>query len=124
MSSMSSASASGGIGENNLAFKVTRKRFVIETFHLDVEGGVGERRTTPAPSTVIEGSGHRQHEDGEGKSHAEAKVQIVSTPQPVKEGAGGAEGERPITEEGGTGILKKAKKRVGFQVSRPDVLDF
>jgi len=37
-----------GGGENNLAFKCTRKRFVIETHHLDVEGGVGERRTTPA----------------------------------------------------------------------------
>ncbi|KAF8271354.1 Elongator complex protein 4 [Lactarius quietus] len=39
------SSVSGG--ENNLAFKCTRKRFVIETHHLDVEGGVGERRTTP-----------------------------------------------------------------------------
>ncbi len=26
-----------------------RKRFVIETVHLGVEGGVGERRTEPAP---------------------------------------------------------------------------
>ncbi|PWN49748.1 hypothetical protein IE53DRAFT_345351 [Violaceomyces palustris] len=36
-----------GGGENNLAFKVKRKRLVIETLHLDVEGGVSERRTKP-----------------------------------------------------------------------------
>ncbi|KAH9175397.1 PAXNEB protein-domain-containing protein [Lactarius sanguifluus] len=45
---ISSVSGWTGGGENNLAFKCTRKRFVIETHHLDVEGGVGERRTTPA----------------------------------------------------------------------------
>ncbi|KAI0348453.1 PAXNEB-domain-containing protein, partial [Trametopsis cervina] len=37
-------------GENNLAFKCMRKRLIFETLHLDVEGGVGERRTTPATS--------------------------------------------------------------------------
>jgi hypothetical protein len=36
-----------GGGENNLAFKCMRKRFVIETLHLDIEGGVSERRTAP-----------------------------------------------------------------------------
>ncbi|KAH9004410.1 hypothetical protein EDB86DRAFT_3210211 [Lactarius hatsudake] len=44
---ISSVSGWTGGGENNLAFKCTRKRFVIETHHLDVEGGVGERRTHP-----------------------------------------------------------------------------
>ncbi|KZT44587.1 hypothetical protein SISSUDRAFT_971978, partial [Sistotremastrum suecicum HHB10207 ss-3] len=38
-------SANGGGGENNLAFKSTRKRLVIETLHLDVDGGISERRT-------------------------------------------------------------------------------
>ncbi|KIP12449.1 hypothetical protein PHLGIDRAFT_56188, partial [Phlebiopsis gigantea 11061_1 CR5-6] len=33
-------------GENNLAFKCMRKRLVFETLHLDLEGGVSERRTT------------------------------------------------------------------------------
>ena len=37
-------------GENNLAFKCMRKRMVFETLHLDLEGGVGERRTTPSTS--------------------------------------------------------------------------
>ncbi|KAL4400366.1 Elongator subunit Elp4 [Malassezia pachydermatis] len=36
-----------GGGENNLAFKVKRKRLAIETLHLDIEGGVSERRTKP-----------------------------------------------------------------------------
>ncbi|SNX84124.1 uncharacterized protein MEPE_02832 [Melanopsichium pennsylvanicum] len=40
-----------GGGENNLAFKVRRKRLVIETLHLDVEGGVSERRTKPPKNT-------------------------------------------------------------------------
>lgn len=41
---------SGG-GENNLAFKVKRKRLAIETLHLDIEGGVSERRTKPVSAT-------------------------------------------------------------------------
>ncbi|KAH9019686.1 hypothetical protein EDB85DRAFT_2075794 [Lactarius pseudohatsudake] len=48
---ISSVSGWTGGGEDNLGFKRTRKRFVIETHHLDVEGGVGERRTTPAGIT-------------------------------------------------------------------------
>uniref|UniRef100_V5EWH5 Elongator complex protein 4 n=1 Tax=Kalmanozyma brasiliensis (strain GHG001) TaxID=1365824 RepID=V5EWH5_KALBG len=43
-----------GGGENNLAFKVRRKRVVIETLHLDVEGGVSERRTKPAKGVEVE----------------------------------------------------------------------
>lgn len=59
---ISSVSGWTGGGENNLAFKCTRKRFVIETHHLDVEGGVGERRTTPAGKIVrADGEGiHRE----------------------------------------------------------------
>lgn len=33
-------------GENNLGFKSTRKRVIFERLHLDIEGGIGERRTT------------------------------------------------------------------------------
>jgi len=40
----------GRSGENNLAFKCTRKRLVFETLHLDVEGGRGERQI-PATAT-------------------------------------------------------------------------
>ena len=41
-----------GGGENNLAFKVKRKRLAIETLHLDIEGGVSERRTKPVKEPV------------------------------------------------------------------------
>ncbi|KZO96013.1 hypothetical protein CALVIDRAFT_598707 [Calocera viscosa TUFC12733] len=41
-----------GGGENNLAFRCKRRHFVIETLNLDVEGGVGERRTAP-PAAVL-----------------------------------------------------------------------
>ncbi|KAF8481217.1 Elongator complex protein 4 [Russula ochroleuca] len=42
------ATVPGSSGENNIAFKCTRKRLVFETHHLDAEGGVGERRTGTA----------------------------------------------------------------------------
>jgi hypothetical protein len=48
---MSSVSGSSGGRENNIAFKCTRKRLVFETHHLDVEGGVGERRTVASTGT-------------------------------------------------------------------------
>lgn len=37
--------------DNNLGFKLKRRRgLIIETLHLDEGGGTSERRTTPAPS--------------------------------------------------------------------------
>lgn len=50
----SSAGSSVGCGENNLAFKCTRKRLMVETLHLGVEGGVSERRTSRPAVTVGE----------------------------------------------------------------------
>jgi elongator complex protein 4 len=49
----------GGVGENNLVFRCTRRRLVIETLHLDVEGGVGERRTTAPPAEKSAGGSVR-----------------------------------------------------------------
>ncbi|RSH94823.1 hypothetical protein EHS25_004629 [Saitozyma podzolica] len=50
--SQSATSGSGGgggsgAGENNLGFRAGRKRFEVETVHLGIEGGTGERRTEP-----------------------------------------------------------------------------
>lgn len=39
-------------GENNLGFRLKRKRFVVETVHLGIEGGSSERRTAPASATA------------------------------------------------------------------------
>ncbi|KAF8973749.1 Elongator complex protein 4 [Flammula alnicola] len=83
-------------GENNLAFKCTRKRLVIETLHLDVEGGTGERRTTAAPSAHVEEQGHVSG----------AKVGRL---------------EVELEEENS---IKIKKKRVGFQSDRPELYDF
>lgn len=39
--------------ENNLGFKLKRRRgFVIETLHLDEGGGTSERRTTPSTAAM------------------------------------------------------------------------
>lgn len=124
-SSSSNASASSGVGENNLAFKVKRKRFIIETFHLDLEGGVGERRTTPAPSAKAEGGGHHHKAEGEEKAQAYVEVQIASklTLHDTYENGKLQEPELASAQEK-KGILKKPRKRVGFQVNKPDVLDF
>lgn len=53
-----------GDGSNNLGFKLRRKRFTIETFHLPPEGGVSTRRTTPSEtkeeSSKSEGSNNNK----------------------------------------------------------------
>ena len=53
-SSLESGASEGGAGggENNLAFKIKRKRVAIETLHLDTDGGVKERRTVPPEPEV------------------------------------------------------------------------
>ncbi|KAJ2558649.1 Elongator subunit elp4 [Coemansia sp. RSA 1933] len=38
----------GGGSANNLAFRLRRKKFSIETYHLPIEGGVSERRVVPS----------------------------------------------------------------------------
>ncbi|KAJ1730910.1 Elongator subunit elp4 [Coemansia sp. Benny D160-2] len=39
----------GGGSANNLAFRLRRKKFSIETYHLPIEGGVSERRVPSKP---------------------------------------------------------------------------
>ncbi|CAG8711453.1 7479_t:CDS:2 [Funneliformis mosseae] len=43
---------SGGSG-NNLGFKLRRKKFTIETFHLPPEGGINERRVGPETNKSV-----------------------------------------------------------------------
>ncbi|KAF8517833.1 Elongator complex protein 4 [Gautieria morchelliformis] len=94
-----SSSSTGG-GENNLAFKCTRKRFIVETLHLDVEGGVNERRTT-VPVTP-------------GSTEAHITVPTVQGLAEKKKDA--------IHDQSNT--RKKPKKTVAFQSDRPDLYDF
>ena len=99
---LSSPSGTGG-GENNLAFKCMRKRMIFETLHLDLEGGVGERRTTPAPNTWVNAINDPDQKEGDG---ATAEVKIHS------------EKGRP----GSVAVAsRKKKKAVGFATERPDI---
>ncbi|KAJ6519548.1 Elongator complex protein 4 [Mycena sanguinolenta] len=89
-----------GGGENNLGFKCTRKRLVFETVHLDVEGGVGERRTSAPPTTVnMQATAPRP-----AAAAVEVEIEGVPSPEPVQ-----------------APVKKKSTKRVGFQ---SDVYDF
>ncbi|OMJ19848.1 Elongator complex protein 4 [Smittium culicis] len=50
-SKLSILAKSGGGSSNNLAFKLRRKKFSIETYHLPIEGGSNERRVPSSNSS-------------------------------------------------------------------------
>ncbi|KAI6134010.1 PAXNEB-domain-containing protein [Pisolithus croceorrhizus] len=125
----SSAGANAGSGENNLAFKCTRKRLILETIHLDVEGGVTQRRTTPSTNMnagpVNEMSD--EHASNKGRSRAALEVEfekaIAVTADPVK--------FQPLASSQSVALdattipkVKKPRKKVAFQSDRPDLYDF
>lgn len=130
----SAAGAMGGSGENNLAFKCMRKRLIFETLHLDLEGGVTERRTTPS-SHAIALDASIMHEttpatgvttDGRKLSLAAVEVELEHvkdlTPDDVPS-------PRAVTGSIADHSLslakpKKPKKKVVFHSERPDVYDF
>ncbi|KAG9019311.1 hypothetical protein FRB90_004024 [Tulasnella sp. 427] len=108
--------AEGG-GENNLGFKCTRKRFIIETLHFDVEGGVSERRTAPPISASL-----HDHEHGDALvsstvpiTKAEMAKITLEAPPPARD-----EVIPPAT----TTKPKKARKVVAFQSGGRDLYDF
>lgn len=54
--------------DNNLAFRVKRRRFAIETLHLDVGGGSNERQVpdnekNKAKEEVVKKEQQQQHQD-------------------------------------------------------------
>jgi elongator complex protein 4 len=99
---LTSPSGTGG-GENNLAFKCMRKRMIFETLHLDLEGGVGERRTTPAPNAWASVVNDADQKEGN-KGDPMVKIRL---------------------EEGRSGsvvnVPRKKKKAVGFASERPEI---
>lgn len=95
-----SAGVDAGSGENNLGLRCTRKRLIIETMHLDVEGGVAERRTTPAPNAQ---GLHVNLSEG-------PTVQV--------------EMDEVTTASSTTNKTQKTKKRVAFHSDQPDLYDF
>lgn len=114
-------------GQNNLAFKLKRKAFVVETLHLDVEGGVGERRTTaPVALGGAEDHGHAGH-GHEGHDHGEAKEGAV---EGAKVRIEVAEAEAKAAEPAKEVKLPRKsalKKSVGFAVvdpTKPELYEF
>lgn len=124
----SSAVSTSGSGENNLAFKCMRKRLVFETLHLDVEGGVGERRTTPATNAFAMDAAIMSHDHDHDHDLERPKADAAAIQVEVEAYAKGndmpdADGESvqasPISVK-----AKKPKKKVAFHSDRPDLYDF
>lgn len=121
-----SASA-GSTGENNLTFKCTRKRLIFETLHLDIEGGVGERRTTPSAVTAVNSAAEpHPHDSGVHPEHPKAKAAFATVKVALEEteseklGIGGVLGAADAPET----KTKKQKKKVIFRSDRPELYDF
>lgn len=120
-------------GENNLAFKNMRKRLVFETLHLDLEGGVSERRTTPATNS-IETIVPPKHDDGHTHTHtastigtsgmATVEIQVEQLEQNVVQSRTADVKVESTTTSTTTVKKAKPKKRVAFQSDRPDLYDF
>jgi elongator complex protein 4 len=113
-------------GENNLAFKCMRKRLVFETLHLDVEGGVGERRTTPANTAIALDETAHQHSYSDSAATATIEVRVEEVTQKVK----AVSMAEKVTDEATPVILESAmkkpkpRKKVAFMSDRPDLYDF
>jgi len=139
-----SSVAAGGTGENNLAFKCTRKRFVIETLHLDAEGGVGERRTSAPPSAAL--SHPAVPESGDSHSHDEHNKHVGLGSGTISHISSAHSGQPryPTPPRSALEVAihsastisspdmiqvqiqnqKKEKKKVAFHSDRPDLYDF
>ena len=111
-----SVASAGGSGENNLTFKCTRKRLIFETLHLDIEGGVGERRTGPSVVAMTGNTSNlSRHPDQQTAKGDFAAVEVA------------LEAEETI-DHGGVEVIelkpKKERKKVAFRSDRGDVYDF
>jgi hypothetical protein len=98
-SSLLGLSSGGGGSENNLGFRARRKRWGVETVHLGIDGGVGERRTEPAPEVA----------------RMVSAAPVPSQPSVTSEGVERVSIVEPKVEEVGEVKVKKEKRaRVRF----------
>ncbi|KAG8219967.1 PAXNEB-domain-containing protein [Butyriboletus roseoflavus] len=123
----SSAGASIGTGENNLAFKCMRKRLIFETMHLDFEGGMTERRTTPSSTAINLDVGPVHTHVGNTSTLASVAVEVEETSGDIKRAL--LEGHASQNTDSGATVTmpqqsKKAKKKVAFHSDKPDLYDF
>jgi elongator complex protein 4 len=84
-------------GEQNLGFRLKRKKFVVESVHLGIEGGTSERRTAPVEKVVPAVDKAAVAEAAEGVERAATEKAAVVEPA-------SAEKEKP----------KKPRARVRF----------
>lgn len=124
----SSAVSIGGSGENNLAFKCMRKRLIFETLHLDLEGGIGERRTTPSTNAMALDAGTTLHDLEHDHTHTQRNTDLASVLVEVETVASTVAatdgGELKGSPVGAGAKAKKPKKKVAFHSDRPDLYDF
>lgn len=83
-------------GSNDLGFKLRRKRFAIETFHLPPEGGVVTRRTEP-PSTTTTTEHNHSHDkkDTQNTNDSPKSLSSLANRGPKKIGGGVGCGSTP-----------------------------
>jgi len=120
---LASSAASGGGGENNLAFKCMRKRLTFETLHLDLEGGVGDRRTTPSSNVIVLEAGMTQPEvstiEQPLSQIAEAAVEVkLESPERSAVHFGTNDRDEDVN------VKVKPKKKVAFRSDKSDLYDF
>ncbi|GJJ77862.1 elongator complex protein 4 [Entomortierella parvispora] len=98
-----SSNGSGGSskGVNNLGFKVRRKRFAIETFHLPPEGGVGQRRTSSEPSSTSSSLSDRKGASGSSSSSSSSSSSMA--PKKLSSGTEGSGRSRSLGGSGNKG---------------------
>lgn len=130
----------GSTGQNNLAFKLKRKRLIIETLHLGVEGGVGERRTEPTSTggpvdmrKIKRDAAEHDHTHGHdhGHDHPHHAVEGIEKPDgsvrfaAVNISMDESESARTSTADNDTQPLKKERKKVSFiRHDKPELYDF
>ncbi|CAE6444009.1 unnamed protein product [Rhizoctonia solani] len=119
---MTSSGPHGG-GENNLAFRCTRRKLVIETMHLGAEGGIGARQTSAPTGSEALDSLATPVPSGENKP---AKVAIAF--DDAGETKKGVDAEMKDVEESAKEQKptkpKQKQKRVLFQHDKPEIYDF
>ncbi|KAG2077103.1 PAXNEB-domain-containing protein [Suillus decipiens] len=125
----SAAGTMGGSGENNLAFKCMRKRLIFETLHLDLEGGVTERRTTPASNAMALDAGMVHETTPAAVLATEGRKGSLATVEVEFEHSKDVVPDAPNQAVTANDSLvptkpKKPKKKVVFHSERPDLYDF
>lgn len=95
-----------------------RKRFVIETLHLDAEGGVSERRTEPVGGLASVTTTNLKTQPTVYKEHAEPipneRLAQVAIDEPKRDAVPVDADNKP----------KKARKKVAFQSADSTLYDF